>query len=72
MKPVICPLCGGNCQEPTTEEVQSAIAKAGGVASATEVPGGCQVVFGNGKSIKLRQWCNPCDAEAILDLLGKD
>lgn len=73
VKPVICPLCGGNCKEPTNDTVQNAIKKAGGVASATELEGGgCQVVFGNGKTIKLRQWCNACDAEDLLDLLGRD
>ena len=71
MKPVICPLCGGNCDEPTSETVQDAIRNAGGVKSAEDVPGGRFVVFGNGKSLRIGNWCNACDAEDILTLLGR-
>jgi len=74
VKPFICPLCGGNTREhAVSEEFTAAIEKAGGVASDTEEPGGGRaLVFGNGKSVRIHNWCNVCDVEDILAALGKD
>lgn len=69
MKPILCPLCGGNMDEKGSDALLSAIEDAGGVASDTREPSGRNVVFGNGKSIRLDGWCNACDTDAILELL---
>jgi len=71
-KSIICPLCGGNTEEPTvSDELMTAIEDAGGVKSDTEEQGGRTLVFGNGKSIRVNNWCNVCDTEDILAVLSK-